>query len=319
MIEFLFIVLGLFGLWIGSQLVIKAAINIARHFRISDIFMGLTILAFGTDLPELTVVVTGSIHKLFIQDTSDLIIGEAIGTCFGQIGLALGIAGLFGVMLVKKSNLLRDGFMLVTSILLLFLAGLDGVLSRIEGVSFIVIYIFYFFLLFREERIKEKIQKSSEFHPFWSTISLIGGFAVIIISSNLTVESSVSLSETLGVSQSIIGIMLVGLGTSLPELAVAISAVREKANAMAVGNIIGSNIFDILLTLGIGATISTFNYNKDLLYYDTPALLIFTVAVLLLFRYKMRVTKKEAVVILAMYLSYIVLKFTVIPGTFIEH
>lgn len=318
MLDFIYIVFGLFGLLIGAQLITRAALNIAEHFKISQLFIGLTILAFGTDLPELTVLVTGSVHKLLGNETSGLIIGDAIGSCFGQIGLALGIAGMFGVMLVKKTNLLRDGFMLITSILLLLLAGVDGVIGRVEGISFIIIYIFYFFLIFREETLTEKVKRAPQFHPFWSIISLIGGFIVLIFSSNLTVESALSLSETFGVSQSFIGIMIIGLGTSLPELAVAIAAVREKANSMAVGNIIGSNIFDILLALGLSATISTLEFNRNLLIYDTPALLIFTIAVLLLFRYKMRITKKEAFVILAMYIAYIALKFTVIPGSFIE-
>jgi len=305
MIELILVILGLAGLVLGSHLTINGALNIAEHFKLGQIFIGLTILAIGTDLPELFVDITGAIHRLQGTETSGLIIGETIGTCFGQIALTLGIVGLFAVLTLTKKELVRDGSMMLGSILLLLLLSLDGKLSRFDGAVLIVVYLIYFGMLFREEKIFGKIKRAPSFKLGWSIISLLSGFAILIYSSNIAITNAVSLAEIWGVKQSLIGILLLGLGTSLPELFLALTSLYKKATPLAIGNLVGSNIFDILFTVGAGSVISEFIVNKNILLFDIPFLFFTSVIALYFLRTKMRIHRHEAVVLILIYIAYI--------------
>jgi len=307
--EIIFLLLGLAGLWIGAEIAIRGALNIANHFKISQLFIGLTVMTIGTDLPELFVVISASIHRLQGTETSGLIIGEAMGTLISQVGLILGIASFFGInLLIKKRLLMRDGFMLIASVVLIFLTGLDGEISRLDGAIFLLVYLFYFITLFREEQLKEKIARAPKMFLGWSIISVIAGFALLAISSQVTIENAMLLSERLGVPQYLIGIMVVGLGTSLPELATVIPAIRKHASGLIVGNLIGSNIFDALATLGISASISGFLVSKEILFFDIPFLLALSIMVVYFFATKQRIAKKEAIILLGFALLYFLIR-----------
>jgi len=308
MLTTFFLILGLIGLIIGAHLIIKGSLNIANHYKISQLFIGLTILAIGTDLPELFVIITGAVKKLGGVETSGLIVGQTIGSCMGQIALTLGIMGLISFLTVTKRELLRDGLFMIGSVLLLFFISFNGNISRVEGIIFLIIYIFYFFNLQREEKVFAKIKKAPRIRLGWSILSITAGLFLLIYSSDLVVENAVKLAEILNVSQSLVGVLIIGLGTSLPELALTISATVKKAYGLSVGNLIGSNIFDILFALGIGSTISGFSVNPELLRFDIPILFITSIIVVLLFRSGFRIKKTEAVLLLAVYVVYVGLK-----------
>ncbi len=311
MFEFIFLILGLIGLVLGAHLIIKGALNIAEHFKISQVFIGLTILAIGTNLPELMVIINGSIHRLTGIETSGLIVSEAIGTCIAQISLTLGIVGLLGTSLfLTKNELIRGGAALLGSVALVFILGLDGKLSRIDGIIFILFYIIYFLSLYREEKGKErKVKRAPPLRTGWAILSLLSGFTILIISSNFVIENAIILAEIWGISQSFIGAVIIGAGTSLPEIAVSISAVTKKATRLSIGNLVGSNIFDILLVLGLGSAISEFNVEKSLLLFDIPFLFITSIIVLIFFLTKNKLTKKEALFLIIIYSLYVGFKF----------
>lgn len=307
-LELLYLILGLFGLVIGANLIIRGSLNIAEHFKISQLFIGLTILAIGTDLPELSVTITGAIHKLHGIGTSGLIVGNSIGSCFGQIALTLGILGLFGALAISKKKLKRDGLVMIGSVVLLFLVAMDGIITRTEGIIFLFLYAFYFFILVREEKIKEKVRRAPKMYTWWAIISLIAGFAILIYSSDVVVKNAVQLAFSWGVSQSLIGILIVGVGTSLPELAVSFEALRRKAVRLSIGNLIGSNIFDVLIPIGLGSTIAGLNVEKNLLMFDIPFLFFVSLLVVFFFRRKMKLSKKEAMILIMIYVIYVILK-----------
>ena len=309
--EVFFLILGLAGLWLGSELAISGALNIAERHKISHVFLGLTILALGTDLPELFVDINAAIKRLQGIETSGLIVGETIGTCISQITLVLGIASLFGVFLITKRSLLRDGFMMLVSVVFLFVAGLDGVITRTEGGIFIVIFLFYIVSLFREEKIFEKM-RAPQYHLIWAILSVLSGFVLLIFASYLTIDNALLISQKFGIAQHMVGILMVGLGTSLPELATSITALRRGAGTMAAGNVIGSNIFDALFTLGIGSAIAGFNFNSRLLWIDVPILFVISILVLVLFRFRnhMRIGKKEGLILIGVYVVYFVVRAT---------
>lgn len=310
MTEIIFLIFGIAGLVIGAELVTRGALNIGEHYKISHIILGLTVLAFGSNLPELFINIQGAFDRLKGIETSGIVVGDVIGSNFGQIGLILGIIGLFGVLKLTKKQMLRDGLTLLGATILLFLVSLSGEISRIEGLILIFIYIFYLVTLYREEKFKERIILPPKLHILWAGLSLIGGFALLFGASNLALDNAVALSENFNVSQSIIGIFVLGLGTSLPEFAISLTAIRKKAHGIAVGNLIGSNIFDTLIPIGVAVLISELQISKEIIFFDIPSLFILTILVLVLFRYKKKLQKKESLFLIFIFLLYAVLKIT---------
>lgn len=309
MFDVILLLLAILGLVLGTELIIRGSLNIAEHFKISHLFIGLTILAVGTDLPELFVNISGAIHRLQGTETSGIIVGQIIGTCLGQIALTLGILSLFARLTLRWKEITRDGIMMILSVVLFLVAGLDGAISRIEGVIFLLVYASYFYTIFKQENLKEKIQRAPKIYTSWAILSLISGFAILIYCSNLIVVKATQLAETWGIAQSFIGIILVGLGTSLPELTVSLNAIRKGAFRLSIGNLIGSNIFDILFSLGISTAISGFIVDKNLLIFDIPFLLLVSIAVVAFFRRNMQLDKYEGIALISIYIFYIGFKF----------
>jgi len=138
--ELIYIIIGLVGLWFVTELVIKGALNIANHFGLSQIFVGIAILSIGTDLPEMVISIDASLQSLITGvDTSGIIIGNAIGSSFAQISLVIGVIGLFSYLTIRKKHLYDDGLMLLGSVLLLLLLGIDGSISMTEGLVMIIV------------------------------------------------------------------------------------------------------------------------------------------------------------------------------------
>ncbi len=303
---FFYLALGILGLWIGAELAIRASIELSDRFKISRVFFGLTILAFGTDLPEFVVGINAAIQRLQGVETSGLVLGETLGTVMSQMGLMMGVAGFLGVTVIRKKLLLRDGIVMCTSILLLFLFALNGTLSRPEGLVMIILYGLYLLLLVREEGFVKKVRTATHVNIGWSIVSIIGGFILLIWASSLTISTALEISIQLGVSTSIIGALLVGMGTSLPELATTLSAFRRKSAEMAVSGLIGSNIIDILLTTGVATTISTFVVEKRLLMFDFPYLFIASLVILTMLYSRAKLSKREALICAGLYGAYYV-------------
>ncbi len=307
--EVLLILFGLTGLWLGTELVIKGAVNIAEYYKLSQVFVGLAILSIGTDLPEIIIAINASLHNAIGNtDTSGIIIGNAIGSSFSQISIVLGTTGLVGYLTLKKRHLFEDGVMLLGSVLLVILLGFDGNITRIDGIVLIVVYLIYYFRLFHQERIGKKIKKEFSKHIRKDIIYLIIGIIIIIFTSELVVDNSISFAEDFGIKQSFVGIIILGLGTSLPELALALNGVRKKASGLSVGNLIGSNIFDMLIPVGMGATISELEIEKNLILFDLPFLFILSFIVLFFFYKKKGLQKIEAAVLVGIFVLYTTLK-----------
>jgi cation:H+ antiporter len=303
------ILLGLTGLWLGTELVIKGAVNIAEYYNLSQVFVGLAILSIGTDLPEIVIAINASLHNAMGNtDASGIIIGNAIGSSFSQISIVLGSAGLFGYLTLKKRQIFEDGVMLLGSVILVMLLSFDGKISRIDGIVLMVVYLIYYFRLYHQERIIKKIKKKFSKNITKDILLLIIGIVIIIFTSELVVDNSISFAENFGIRQSFVGIIIIGLGTSLPELALALNAARKKAGGLSVGNLIGSNIFDMLIPIGMGASISELKIEKSLLLFDLPFLLILSFIVLFFFYRKKGLQKKEAVILIGIFVFYAALK-----------
>ena len=309
------IIPGLIGLWLGTKWIINGAVGIAKKFNLSHSFVGVAILAVGTDLPEVFVTVKASILQLRGIESSGIITGNAIGSSISQITFILGVAGLMLNFRMSKKDLFRDGIALLSSIIVLFAFGFDRVINWQEGVALLMMYLVYYIFLLRSRTVNaDNNANLKNYSNLVLALYLFVGFIILIFSSHLVVENSMKLAEKWGVAQSFIGIAIIGLGTSLPELAVSVGAALRKSSGMSVGNIIGSNIFDGFIPIGLGSTISTINMEGNLLKFDLPFLFAVTFMVLIFLKTKRGITKIEGVILIIIFLLYIAIKLFFFEG-----
>ncbi len=316
-----FLLLGLVGLFFGSQLAIRGFENIAHHFQVSHLFIGLTVVAIGTSLPEIGVSIVGAIDILAgldVSAVSGVVVGNKIGSFLNQLTIIMGIVGLTGLMSITKRELKREGIMLVVSIILFSLVALDLKITPLEGVIVTLVYLLYFIYLIKQEipfkRPSKTEEKTPKIHPLKNGLLILAGMGILLLAAEFVVEGSVHLAELFSIPTSVTGLLIVGLGTGLPELTLDITALRRGCAGLAVGDMIGSNICDILLSLGAGAMISGFTVEPILLLFDTPFMFLVAFLVIGLFLRNMRLEREEALVLVLVYASYVILKLAFFMG-----
>lgn len=250
--NFIYIVVGLILLVLGGNWLLKSAIGLSIKLKISKIIVGLTVVSFATSAPEMIVSI-----KAALSGYSDIALGNIVGSNIANIGLVLGLVLLINAIQLEKTFFKIDWpITMITTILLFVFLVIDGVLSRIEGIIFIIVLIIYLLYLIKNaSKVEEETSTDTEIIGSLSNgkiffFMIIGGFG-LWLGSELLVNGAVNLAENLGVSQRIIAITVVSIGTSIPELASSVIASIKKENAISFGNIIGSNIFNILSVLGI--------------------------------------------------------------------
>lgn len=252
--NFIYIIIGLVLLVLGGNWLLKSAIGLSLKFNISKIIVGLTVVSFATSAPEMIVSV-----KSALAGYSDIALGNVVGSNIANIGLVLGVVLLINAIQLENSFLKADWpITMITTILLFVFLVIDGVLSRVEGFVFLGVLIVYLLYLIKtnakieeDEELQNNMKSAGKLsYQMIFLYLLIGGFG-LWLGSELLVNGAVNLAENLGVSERIIAITVVSVGTSIPELASSIIASVKKESAISIGNIIGSNIFNILSVLGI--------------------------------------------------------------------
>lgn len=307
--ELLFLVFGVTGLWIGTELTIGGALSLAKQHSLSDFFVGLAILSIGSDLPELAIAIDSGIKNSFGGNVSGIVVGTSIGSVAGQLGFVLGVTGLIGSVLLPRRYIFRHGAVMLGAFIVLFLTSFDGVVNRVEGITLITLYLIYVFSLLRGERIRDE-RPERHIQPLanpWLLVAL--GLFVIIGSSELTVRSVITLASRLQISEAFVSVVILGLGSSLPELSISASAIVKKKIRLSMGNIIGSSILDTLLPIGIAAVISPVLFGREFQFFDLPYIFMLGLITLFFFARVRGLQKKEAGVILGLYLLYLLIKF----------
>ena len=331
LISVLFLILGFFGLYFGAKFVIISLENIADRLNISHIMVGLTILSIGTSLPEIAVSIMGGIDKILGIDPNidGIVIGNKIGSFLTQITLIIGILAVTQPIFVSKWELRREGPMLFFSVFIFLVFSLDGILSQLEALIMIIIYFFYLsFVIWSEKHLlktkknqnyieKERLDTIS-FEPVKSPRRkssasrdigiLILGLTILIAAAEATLLSAHDISKEFKIPENVIGIILVGFGTSLPELVADLTAIRRGSFGIAVGDILGSNICDILLATGTGAVIINFNVPMIILVFDIPVLFL-ALTMIIYFLWTEKTLKRwEGSLMIAFYSVYTILK-----------
>ena len=311
MITFSLLVLGLLGLWLGSELTVKGAVGMARRLGLSNAFIGMTVVSLCTNLPELMISITGAFQQAAGAEVSGLVIGNVVGSNMSQATLILGLAGLLAIIRVKKQEIIKIGLMLVLSSLLLLVLAQDGFISRTDGLLLLFSYIFFLFTIkpkSHRSQIRAKFLKLFSKKSWENMVKLVLGIVITLGASVLVVNSAVDFAQMLGVNQLLVGLFLVGVGTSLPELAVSLLAVRKKAAGISVGNIVGSNIIGALLALGSSALVGGWQVDYKVARFDLPFMLLVSVVLVLFLLTKKRLDRKESILLILLYGVYASLK-----------
>lgn len=306
--DFLILVAGIAGLWLGTELTIGGALAIARRYGMSEWVVGLVILSIGSDLPELAVAVDAGVRGLLGQDASGVVVGTSIGSIVAQIGFVLGLAALINVLVLPRRFALRHGAVLLGATLLLYALAFDGLITRFEGLVLVAAYLVYVFGLMNGDAVADVPPNRFASSGWKSWLTLFAGLAVITGSSELTVMSVVAIARTFAISESVIAVLIIGLGTSLPELSISISAILKRRTELSVGNIIGSNVLDTLLPIGLAALIAQVAFERQFMTFDLPYIFVLTTVVLAFFISRRGVARPEGMVILSLYGAYVIVK-----------
>ena len=272
-LQIILLIGGLALVVFGADWLVDGASGIARRAGISEFVIGLTIVGFGTSCPELVVSLTGA-----FQGLADISIGNVVGSNIFNTLLILGLTSLIAPMAITRNNKMRDIPMVFGITLLMILFGkFNNDISRLEGIIFLIIFAVYIWYCFKFTPREEQSDNKEKQLKLWQAIGLvIAGLAGLIIGGRLFVDSATRIAEELGVSQKFIAITILALGTSLPELATCVVAAAKHKGQLALGNILGSNIFNILLILGASAVVTPLNF-ASMNWVDLGVLLLSTI------------------------------------------
>ena len=259
--EYLILVLALAGIVFGADTLVAGSVAVARRYKVSDFVIGAAIVGIGTSMPELTVSFLGA-----LQGNAEVAIGNVVGSNIFNILGILGITAIFFPIVVTKENIRFEiPVCIAVSVLLTALVFLSGspTISRADGIILLLVFAGFMWYSFYRDRKINHLQQSSEqtaekpSTPLWlSVLKIIGGLGVLIVSCDIFVDDAVKIARQLGLDDAFISITLIACGTSLPELAASIAAAVKKNTQLALGNIVGSNIFNIGLILGLSAQVT---------------------------------------------------------------
>nr|WKN36948.1 calcium/sodium antiporter [Tunicatimonas sp. TK19036] len=301
---------GLVVLIAGGEFLIRGAVSIALRLKISPLVVGLTVVAFGTSAPELFISVQSA-----LTGSPDLAMGNVVGSNICNLALVLGLTAFITPVPVHKDSIRIDWPVAMGSSLLLFVLIQENVLGRWEGALFISILIGYTYFVIQKSRKETKAQQSQADDldlpskptaSVWQDVAfLVIGTVGLALGSNWFVMGAKTLAIALGVSERVVGITIVALGTSLPELVTAVVAAFRKETDIALGNLVGSNIFNILSILGITSIIQEIRINDVIIRSDMIWMLLVTFVVFPMMLSRRKIDKLEGFILLAIYVYYI--------------
>lgn len=307
--NYILLISGFVILILGGNWLLKAAVDLALRLNIPKIVIGMTVVSFATSAPELIVSLNSA-----LDGHADIALGNVIGSNIANLGLVLGIVTILSSIAVEKSFYKIDWpVMMLSSILLYALLYYDGVLQWHDGLllfSLLIAFLFYL-LKFQTPAVVEEVPENTVFLPIYKVvILLILGGVSLWGGSELLIKGAVNIANQFGVSERIIGVTIISIGTSIPELAASIIAVIKKEKAISLGNLLGSNVFNILAVLGITSMVTPIKVSDPgLLSNDIIWMLVFALMVfpLVFSPVRMKLSWKEGLILLTTYVVFITL------------
>ncbi|WP_456321247.1 calcium/sodium antiporter [Palaeococcus sp. (in: euryarchaeotes)] len=300
--EIVLFAVGLMLLIKGSDKFVESASRVARGFGVSEFLIALVLASIATTLPEVTVSALAAFNG-----KSDIALGNAVGSALANIALILGLCSFIMPLDVDEVAWRNSTFMVfVTSYAWLLMR--DGTISRIDGASLIIIYLGFLYYLYKKHMTFEEPPKGQGDPKKEAMIMAISGLAVVL-GARLVVNSAVSLARAFGVPEVVIALTLVSIGTSLPELANALTATLKKIPNISVGNVIGANILDILMVIGVASIIRPIKVDTSISHVTMPITLIVMLVLTFSLRSNNRVGRKTSLALLALYLYFLYTQF----------
>ena len=297
--------LGSILLYLGSEWIVKGGVGVAEKYGVSTIVIGLTVVAFGTSLPELLV----SLNAAF-QGSSSLAIGNAIGSNIANVGLVLSLSAFIFPITLKYTLIKRDLYVYLFSCVVFIFFLLDGRLSKFEGAFFVNTLLFYVIY-----SIKKPIKDYTDIEEYEGDnfvemiLFVIFGIVGLSLGADLFVDGSVFIARYFGISEVVIGMSIVAFGTSLPELATSAMAAYKKESAISIGNIIGSNIFNILCVLGVTSVVQPLNARWIDIRMQVGIMIAYGLLIIVISQITQPIKRSVSVSMLAGYFLFIYLLF----------
>ena len=300
------LLIGLVMLCFGGNWLVSGGVAIAKKFRISNLVIGMTIVAYGTSTPELAASIAAA------GDHSAIILGNIVGSNIANVGMVIGVAAILVPLAVQKSVLRKEIPIMLGVSALLVLLSIDGEISQYDGALLLVglgiftVYTFRTALKHRDKNVDDS--NSNKNNIYLKSIGFIGiGVIVLYIGAILTVDNAVIIATELGLSEKIIGLTVIAIGTSLPELITSIIAIRKGHSDIGIGNIIGSNIYNILMIMGVGAALGGVLITADV-YVDYAIMIIFSLSLLIGLKTKI-INRTMGVILATGYVLYLITTF----------
>jgi cation:H+ antiporter len=311
--------LGLVLLYIGAEFLVRGSSRLALLARISPVVIGLTVVAFGTSFPEFVTSIVAAYH-----DKIDLAIGNIVGSNIANICLILGVSGLLYPIIIDPQTVKKELYWMMAVSILFWIFGMGSTINHLEG-SFLLAGIIVFTLIMIRTSIKERkilkeeksIKREAEkLHQLPIAVRFaiylimtLGGIYLLMLGSEWLIESATNIARALGVSEVVVGLSLVAFGTSLPEFATAIIAIFRKENEILLGNIVGSNIFNILFVGGALSTFFTAPINHKIMTFDLPFMLVVSLSLIIIVLRQRKISRITGSVLFTIYILYIVYIF----------
>ena len=294
-VEIVLFALGLILLIKGSDYFVEAASRVAKGFGVSEFVIALVLASIATTLPEVTVSAISS-----YQGKSDIALGNAIGSALANIALILGVSSLLRPLKVEKTAWKNSLFMIAVTAY----AGLlmyDGKISRLDGASLILIYFGFLYYLYRKHMTLEELPEGGRGNPKRDALIMFGSGILVVTGAKLVVDSAVTMARAFGVPEVVIGLTMVSVGTSLPEMANSLTATLKRLPNISVGNIIGANILDILMVIGIAALINPIYVDSTIYTFTLPLTLLVMAILTAVLRFTGRIDRLTGGILLAIY------------------
>ncbi len=299
--DIVLIIAGVAMVLYGADRLTEGASALARRMNVSEIIIGLTIVAAGTSAPELFVSLVSA-----LKGTPDMAIGNVVGSNTMNAMLIVGCAAVVAPMSISRNTVRKDiPFAVVASVLLPLLA-IDAAIGRIDGIILLAGFAAFMYYTLSQAKTGEAApsDETKMQNPWLSVFFVVLGLALLVIGSNIFVDSASRVAYALGLSEAVVGLTIVAGGTSLPELATSVVAARKGQSAIAIGNVIGSNVFNILMILGLTATISPMQI-QGITHIDLLMMLGSIVMVWLFSRTKYTVERWEGALLAVIYIAYV--------------
>lgn len=306
-VVFLFL-LGFILITKGADIFINYTVVIGKKTNISELILGATIVSFATTLPELTVSLFAS-----LEGHTTMSLGNAVGSIICNTGLVLGLVGLISPFKVDKNMFFSKSVLLLISVILLIVFGLDGKITKNDGLMLLIMLAIYMYTNYKSVADEnKKISKSSRKKEntniselIYIGIFFVLGLIMMVVGSRLLVDNGVKIAQVIGIPQGVISLTVIALGTSLPELVSSITAIKKKHHAISVGNVLGANILNIVSVIGISAIPNNIPILSQTMKVDFPFMIVLLLVLILPTIKKNRIYRWQGLLMLVIYFTYI--------------